>query len=458
VRGVGRLFTNLGTIVVLTLALLAYATVQWVGGAFLEDRYELTVPLPRTGGLFVNQEVTVLGHGVGVIKDQRLTDDGVEIVLDIRGDDVVPETAVVQVLRRSAIGEQALNFIPVGPDYRPPEGELVASDIPPAHDWEAAERGATIQPVATSFPTEVPEVLRRAITLFEAVDPGDLDTVVHELAVAFAGREDLLKELSRDTLDLNRTLVSGIPEFQRLIDSSGPLLEELNEHREALAAAFPPLADVSDLLAAKRPTLEEIIDAGTPLLRQGDALIANTRANQHCIFADFAALNRLIAEPENLHDLSRGLRMHRAFYQRGFDVFTQFDPFRPGLAWQRIHLLIFQEAGGQPNVPHRPTPATRPGAACRSPFGVGVDAVRQADHQPADPTAPPIDFAPLVEGGQAPNSVGGSPVDLAGRADDRRGQRGGATAGGPLPATGGGVAGLVAPLALAAAWVLGRRR
>lgn len=444
---VWRLVVNLGTIVTLAAVLVVYAAVQWVGGAFFEDRYELTVPIAKTGGLFLNQEVTVLGYGVGQIKDQTLTDEGVELLLDIKGDRVVPRHAVVQVLRRSALGEQALNFIPVPPDFDPPE-VLIASAIEAAEGWQAAERGQRIDPVATTFPTEIPPLLDKAVDLLNAIDTDELATVIHELSVAVGGRAELLKELNRDSLDLNTTLVEGIPEFRRLLDSSEIILDELNEHRESLAGTFPPLADVSDLLARKRPALERLIDTSSDALREGTAFIENTRANQHCLMLDFTELNRMIAQEENLNDLSRGLRQAHFFYQDGFDVITQFDPFRPGVAWQRINFLIFEHAGGQPYVPHRPTPQTKPGAACESPWGLGVNAVRQPDHQPPDETAPPIDFAPLAEGPSG--SDGGTVSEPAPvpRGEDR----------GTTPATGGGFAAIVVPLALGAAWLSRRRR
>ncbi|MBW3562555.1 MAG: hypothetical protein KY437_08670 [Actinobacteria bacterium] len=444
---VWRLVVNLGTIVTLAAVLVVYAAVQWVGGAFFEDRYELTVPIAKTGGLFLNQEVTVLGYGVGQIKDHTLTDEGVELLLDIKGDRVVPRHAVVQVLRRSALGEQALNFIPVPPDFDPPE-VLIASEIETAEGWQAAERGQRIDPVATTFPTEIPPLLDEAVDLLNAIDTDELATVIHELSVAVGGRAELLKELNRDSLDLNTTLVEGIPEFRRLLDSSEIILDELNEHREALAGTFPPLADVSDLLARKRPALERLIDTSSDALREGTAFIENTRANQHCLMLDFTELNRMIAQEENLNDLSRGLRQARFFYQDGFDVITQFDPFRPGVAWQRINFLIFEHAGGQPYAPHRPTPQTKPGAACESPWGLGVNAVRQPDHQPPDETAPPIDFAPLAEG---PSGSDGGTV--SGPAPAPRGEDRGTT-----PATGGGFAAIVVPLALGAAWLSRRRR
>ncbi|MGH3442141.1 MAG: MlaD family protein [Nitriliruptorales bacterium] len=395
------LLVNLVTVALVTVTLVAYAIANWLGGGVVQRSYTVTVPLAESGGLFPRQETTVLGNGVGTVADIRLTDTGVDVVLSIRGDEVVPQHAVVRILRRSTIGEQTLDLIPVAADYRPEGEDLDPSRIPVAEGWEAAPKGSVVEPKATAFPVAVPEFLETTVDLLEAIPAEDLGTVVRELALGVGGRGELLRRLNRDSFELNTTLVDGIPEFRRLIDSSAVILDELSEHRQALAGVFPPLADVSDLLAEKREVTERLAtDSGTTFLTEADALVTNTRANQHCLIDDFTTINSMIAEPENLRDLSRGLDKANFFFQDGFHIITQYDPFREGVAWQRINLLLFEEAGGQPYQPHRPTPQTKPGAACQSPFGVGVNAVRQADHQPPDPTAPPIDFAPMVEGGE----------------------------------------------------------
>lgn len=408
-----KLLVNLVTIAVLTVALVGFAIANWLGGGVVQRAYTVTVPLAESGGLFPRQETTVLGNGVGTIADIRLTDTGVDVVLSVRGDEVVPEHAVVHILRRSTIGEQTLDFIPVAPDYRPEGEELDPTRIPVADGWTAARKGSVVEPKATVFPIPVPEFLNTTVNLLGEIPTEDLGTTIRELALGVGGRGELLRRLNRASFELNTTLVDGIPEFRRLIDSSEVILDELNDHREALAGMFPPLADVSDLLAEKRPVTERLVTgSGTTLLEEANTLVTNTRANQHCLIDDFTTVNSMIAEPENLRDLSRGLDKANFFFQDGFDIITQYDPFRKNIAWQRINLLLFEEAGGQPYEPHRPTPQTKPGAACESPFGVGVNAVRQPDHQPPDPTAPPIDFAPLVhdgDGSEGRGSTQGAP-------------------------------------------------
>ncbi len=400
---IGRTVLNLAALTLVSGALVVYAVVNWIGTDLFEPDKQVTVVMPDAGGLAPDQQVTVRGYQVGVVDTLELTEDGVAISLDIEPEENVPERAVVQVLRRSPIGEQAIDFIPVAPGWEPDgDGSGRASVVParvPVHaDWQPAPHGATIHPVVAVLPSSVPAMLERAETLLVAVDGDDVGVVVRELAAAFDGRTDILRELNRATADLGETLVDGIPEFERLIDSSGPVLASLRDHRDALAESFTHAADVSRTLADNRSTLDSIVDDSRVALRQADALVRNERADVSCLVDDLLTLNEVFSQDEQLDQLARLLDLNRFFYG-GFDAGTQWDPYRPGMIWARVNLLLFEEGAGEPEVPRRPTPATLPGAACQSPFGLGVNAVRQNDPppQPPDPTSPGIDYAPLAD-------------------------------------------------------------
>ncbi len=428
----------------LSVGLAAYAFVNWVGADLIEDTYAVTVPMPEAGGLVPAQEVTVRGSKVGTVHDIRITRDGVDLELRIDAEEEVPARAVVQILRRSPIGEQALDLIPVTADWRPPAGggRVVPARLPMPTGWEPAEPGARIEPIAAVPPASVADLLDAADELLTAVDGADLGTVVHELAVALAGRTETLKEINRDSAELGATLIDGIPEFERLLDSSEPVLAVLRDHRDALASSFTHAADVSETLAGNRGTLERILDEAPRALDEAELLVRTERADLSCLNDDLLALNERFSQPEHLEEIARLLDLQRFFYG-GFDAGTQWDPYRPGVLWARVNILMFQESGGQPFVPRRPTPETWPGAACRSPFGIGVNAVRQTDPPPIppDPTSPGIDYAPRVDGAgdeqPPPSSDGGDP--------------------GTTPATGSG-AGLLAIVAMAAAAVAARCR
>jgi hypothetical protein len=124
---------------------------------------------------------------------------------------------------------------------------------------------------------------------------------------------------------------------------------------------------------------------------------------------DVTELNELLLGPSTYDGANQGLydskldefeRMlvnNRFFFDLGFHIIAQPDP-QTGLGWTRVHMLLEEEEDAARFDERRPTPEVRPGAACVSDdFGLGVNAVRQAD--PVEPhfTSPGIDYAPLVD-------------------------------------------------------------
>jgi virulence factor Mce-like protein len=432
-----RLATNLVWLVAFTVVVSVGALLTYASGVFFDDSYPVSVPMPEAGGVLPLQEVTVLGRAVGQVTDVTLTQEGVLIELSIRGDAQVPEEAVVRVLRRSPIGEQAVDFTPV------------------AADWTAAEPGSLIQPVEAIVPAEVPFLLQETVELFRAIDVEDVATIIEEAAIALEGRGPTLRQLGRSSLDLNRTLVAGIPEFERLIESSDTVLETLADQREELARTFTNGADLLEVLGEQRGNVEDLLDAGTPALLEAEAFIVDNRANVSCLVDDLQALTDMLTGPSTwdgtadpdrydskLAELEQLLVLHESFFQRGFAVLLQPDP-TTGVDWARIQFTT-DPAGGQVYPEKRPTPATLPGAACEDEvWGTGVNAVRQASPQPADPTSPGILYAPLVQASDG-SGVTAPERTLADR--------------GALPATGGGILAAAPLLVGAALWMRGRRR
>lgn len=440
-----RLGTNLLWLVVFTVLVVIGAFLTFVSGIVFSDKYPVSVTMPEAGGILPGMEVTVLGRSVGLVDDVTVVQEGVVLDLSIDESQQVPRDATVQVIRRSPIGEQAVDFQP--------------QDTP----WEPAEAGARIVPAQAIVPAKVPFLLEEAKDLFAAIDVDDTATVVHEFAQALDGRGERLRQLNQDSLDLNRTLVDAIPDFERLLDSSERILATLSDHREDLADFITNSADLSEVLADERPRFERLLDVATPALDRADALIRNSRANLSCAISDLTDVNRMLNGPSTavptmdhqyaskLDELEQGLARNRWFFRWGFDLLTPFDP-QTGANWAQIMLDVDGEQGGQPYPEKRPTPATRPGAACETAaFGTGVNAVgapgrpqdrtRPDSYQAPDPTSPGIEWAPVVA------TRGGQPVTPP--ADQDRP---------PLPATGGGAGLVLVALPLLGAGVAWRRR
>jgi virulence factor Mce-like protein len=432
----GRLATNLIWIAIFSVIVISYALFRYATGLAFDDPYYVTVEMPEAGGVLPSQEVTVLGRSVGLVHDVRLSENGVEIELQIRETEQVPATATVQVLRRSPIGEQAVDFQP--------------NQAP----WIPAEPDARITVTESVVPAQVPFLLEQTVELFSAIDTDDLSTVIHELAVALDGRGPQLVTIGRDLLDVNRTLVAGIPELERLTTSSIEVLDTLAASAHDLAQTFDNAADLAELLAREQPTLEALLDTAPVALSEAMILVEDQSANLGCIMGDLIAINQQMlgestwdgtSDPgrydSKLHEFERALQLHRSFFQSGFAVIGQ-PEYATGVYWSRIDLLVNQEGGGERYPVKRPTPATRPGAACVSEqFGLGVNAVRQADAQAPDSTSPGIEYAPIVIGErQRGTGVVAPTLDTGG-----------------LAATGGGAL-LLAPMLIGLALILRRRR
>lgn len=444
-----RLRTNIGALLVLSAVVAVAAAVRWVGPAAFGDTYELVVAVPDAGGVQTGHPVTVLGTAVGVISETRVTTDDVELVLQLEPGTSAPQHALVQILRRSAIGEPALELTPVPPDWEPEE-PLVPSRAPVDDDWRAAAPGSRIDAAAVAVPSSVPLLLERAERLLAAIPGPELATVVAELATVVEGRVGTLRQLNRDGADLTANLVTAIPDAERLMRSSGDVLQALQRQRDDLASAITDSADVLETLADGRPDVEGILTDVTPTFSTLDALVRDQRPNLVCLGTDLEAVGDTLARPADLEYLARILDLNRYFYG-GFDAATTWDPSRPGLIWARVNILIDQQGGGQPKVPPTPTPATRPGAACTSVFGPGVQAVRQTDPPPLPPdeTAPAIDYAPLVAGADAGDHDG-----VPGRSDPAPG---GQALRADLPATGAEAPVLLAVVLGTLGWLTGRR-
>lgn len=450
VRGMGaRISANLLVFLLFGLGVTVAALYTYASGVIFDDSYYVDVAMPVAGGVLPDQEITVLGRAVGQVEDVVVTKTGVLITMKIDGDQEIPARADVRVLRRSPIGEQAVDLTPL------------------AAGWTAAQPGSEIDANSIVTPSSVPFLLEETVDLFEAIDKQSIGIVLKELAIALDGRGEQLKRLNRDAIDLNETIISGIPTFERLLDSSEGVLKTLDDHAADLATLFTDGADLAEVLADNRPTLDALLDSAPRALTQTQALVINTRANLQCIATDLTALNNLLLGPSSatgapaalydskLDELNALLVTHRQFFQMGFSIIPQPDP-TTGAGWTRVRLVLDQTETGQLYPEKRATPATLPGAACvAETWGTGVNAVRQADAQPADPTSPGIMFAPLVDP-IGPGIVTPAELGLVGSVP--RPVIGGVnTPGAPLPRTGGGFAG-IAIAAVGAAMHLRRRR
>ncbi|GAA1927866.1 MCE family protein [Nocardioides hwasunensis] len=162
------------------LQLLVFALITMVGVSFVGARYArldrllvdrtytVVAHFAESGGAFQGAEVSYRGVRVGEVRELVLTDDGVDLVLDIDKEaGGIPADARALVGNRSAVGEQYVELQP-------------QSDRGPfLRDDSQIPRERTSTPIRTdTLLTHLDETVR-------SVDQDDLRTVTSELGLAF---------------------------------------------------------------------------------------------------------------------------------------------------------------------------------------------------------------------------------------------------------------------------------
>lgn len=367
-----RLVINLVAVALASAVLLVYAFTQLIAGAIFDDSYPLYVRLPDSGGLIAEQEVAVSGRVVGRVESVDLSDDGVLAALAINAGQQIPRDSKVVVLRRSSVGEQAI-------DFRPEEG-----------GEPYFEPGETVEAPDAITPVPVQRLLVSANEVLGAVDPESAAATLSEVADAVRGRGDDLREIIRDSARFSEAVAANDADIERFFREGRTVAAALSDSREVLARSIGEMADAAQVLVDMRSEFEGLLVEAPPTLAQLGGLVGRSQPNIACVLSDLGSINDFMARPEMLAEASEALRLNRWFFV-GFDVITQ--PDQDWGNWQRIH---FVEEPPFANLyePRRPIPPTLPGGACSSPFGEGAPAAHQAGYTLVSPESriiPPPD-------------------------------------------------------------------
>ncbi len=169
------MITRRTRIQLLVFVLITLLGVSYVGARYarldrllIDDGYTVTAHFADSGGIFAGGEVSYRGVQVGRVDKLVLTDEGVDVVLDIEnGYDDIPADAVAVVGNRSAVGEQYVELQPQsdGAPYLAEGGEIAMADT------------------RTPIPTQ--KLLSDISNTVSSVDQEALSTTVDELGQAF---------------------------------------------------------------------------------------------------------------------------------------------------------------------------------------------------------------------------------------------------------------------------------
>jgi phospholipid/cholesterol/gamma-HCH transport system substrate-binding protein len=246
----------------ISITVIIYTGLRYAGlGRYvgLRGYYVVTVQLRQGGGIFTDAEVTYLGVPVGRVDAMRLTDNGVDVDLDIKDSAPdIPLSVQAVVADRSAVGEQYV-------DLRPK-----SNDAPYLAD------GAVIPQQDTTLPPQVQTVLANLDSLTSSVPLSSLRTVVDQLYDATAGEGSNLAALLDAGDKFTTDAAADLPSTTTLIDNSQTVLGTQADEATAIRQFGANAKLLAGQLDASDGDLRRLIAVAPPAANQLTELVDET--------------------------------------------------------------------------------------------------------------------------------------------------------------------------------------
>jgi phospholipid/cholesterol/gamma-HCH transport system substrate-binding protein len=212
---------------------------------FYDDNYTVNANFEDSGGIFAGGEVTYRGVSVGRVNKLVLTDDGVDVVLDIDNSfDEIPADTLAVVGNRSAVGEQYVELQPQ------------RDDGPYLHNDSVIDQEDTRLPIATDT------LLTHLSETVESVDKDDLKTTVDELGAAFGGTGEDLQTIIDSGNSFINAANDNFDVTTALIRDSNTVLHGQIDSESAIRNFSAQLQAFSNVLAGSDGDLRNLIDTG----------------------------------------------------------------------------------------------------------------------------------------------------------------------------------------------------
>ncbi|RZT24573.1 phospholipid/cholesterol/gamma-HCH transport system substrate-binding protein [Mycobacterium sp. BK558] len=238
-------------------------------------RYQVTVELPRTAGVYPGGNVTYRGAEIGRIKDVHLTETGVAAVLSLKSGTAIPADLDAQVHSQSAVGEQYIALLPRRDSAPLKDGDVIPAD-------------------RTAVPPDLDSVLDSLNTGLNAIPHDDLKTVVDESYVAFGGLGPDLSRLVTEGGRLAAGARENLDPLLNLIDKSQPILKAQNDSGAAVGEWTTHLATIGRQLQHNDATVADLLEQGGPAAEEARLLLERIRPTVPILAADMVSVGQVM--------------------------------------------------------------------------------------------------------------------------------------------------------------------
>jgi virulence factor Mce-like protein len=195
-------------------------------------RYEVTLKMPSSGGLYRFSNVTYRGVEIGKVTEVRVTPTGAEATMSITTSPKVPADLQAEVRSVSAVGEQYVDLRP-----RTDSGPFLGN-------------GSVIEAQNTVIPAPVGPVLDRVSALVESFPKDRLSDLLDETYKGFDGAGYDFGSLLDSSATLGRDLNGIADQTKTLAEDSRPLLEGQAATADSIRTWARSLAGVTGQLRA----------------------------------------------------------------------------------------------------------------------------------------------------------------------------------------------------------------
>ncbi|HEY9563534.1 MAG TPA: MCE family protein [Nocardioides sp.] len=235
---------SLSALLAAVLVLLGLSGCSLVG----DDKMEITVELADSSGLFIGNDVGVLGVPVGEVTAIDPVGDHVRITLEVDADVKVPAKAGAVVVSRSMATDRYVELTPV------------YSKGPTMKD------GAVITPEMTRTPVEWDQVLAAVDKLAEGLngegkDGKSLKRLLDSTSGSLDGNGAEIRRTIENLVGGTEAFSSNSGEFQKTVKNLESLTAAIAANDKLGREFIKRVADTTDLVKAERLNIETSVDS-----------------------------------------------------------------------------------------------------------------------------------------------------------------------------------------------------
>ncbi|MHB1712076.1 MAG: MCE family protein [Acidimicrobiales bacterium] len=382
-----RIAVNLFVFFAAAAVLVVYGLINLLGDPF-QTPMQVSTVLPSAYGIYTNFSVTLNGVQVGTVRSVSLTRTGAKVSMSINPGVRIPGDVAASVQIANTLGEQQIDLEPQHGGTAPP-----------------LKSGALIPVAPGGAPADIGQVIATATHLLKAIPVNDLNSVLHQAAIALNGRSGDVRTIITSGQQFAHEFLAYQQAFKSLLASSPPVLNSVTTVAPQLTSALANTAIILDVLSNKQSSYLSLLHSGAVASQLLNRFVVAERPNLACVVHDLGSISTNLSQPTNLNNLATDLATNQEFFGAVSRLavtgparqLTASLPARTNQMWLRTRLIlppVLSPAAVTYSPPHTLFPI-RPAAGCTTEFGSGVGPATQPGFVPAAPV--PIDTASTAD-------------------------------------------------------------